>query len=159
MRPLEESEPMKISKVNATLPVAQVITITTPVYVQHCHGHSQEPMCCGDRAIDDSVDGDDEHDADIMESNNGGFGLDLESQIMIANRLNHEFTRAHYRRQLLQQQQQQPRMCNNPMFMSYNYNGYVMSSEDLFYHRIKVLCASFCIIIFGLSVVGMVVNS
>jgi hypothetical protein len=144
MKPLEESIPMKISKVNATLPVAQVITITAPVYVQPCHEHTQG-------------DGDDVHDTNIMESNNSGFGLDLESQIMISNRPNHEFTRAYYRRQL--QQQQQPRICNNPMFMSYNYNGYVMSSEDLFCHRIKVLCVSCCIIICCLSVVGMVVNS
>lgn len=138
MKTREESAPMKISKVDATLPIAQVITITTPVYVQHSCEHTQY--------------GDSVGDADVMETNNDGFGLDLESQIIITNRLNEEFSRARRHRQ-------QPQMCNNPMFISYNYNGYVMSSEDLFYHRIKVLCASFCIIIFGLSVVGSVLNS
>jgi len=41
MKTLEKTSPMKISKVKATLPVAQVITITTPVYVQHTHEHIQ----------------------------------------------------------------------------------------------------------------------
>lgn len=153
MKTLEESGLMKISKVNATLPVAQVIT--TPVYVQQCNGHPEEHVCCGDRGNDDSVDEYDDHDTDNVESNNGGFGLDLESQIKIANRLNHEFTRAHYRRQLLQQQ---PQMCNNPMFVSYNYNGY-LSQKTCFITELRYYVCHFVLSFLGLSVVGSVLNS
>lgn len=85
MKTREESAPMKISKVDATLPIAQVITITTPVYVQRSHEHNH----CDDG----------ENDTDIMETNYDGVGLDLESQIIITNRFNEEFSRARRHRQ------------------------------------------------------------
>jgi len=86
MKTLEKTSPMKISKVKATLPVAQVITITTPVYVQHTHEHIQWDYVTITLMFffDDDV--------DVVDVNNRVFGLDLESQIMIANNLNNELT-------------------------------------------------------------------